>query len=151
MVNESKSVKEFISLEKTELLDWDQVNQGVLLESFNSLNQNPAFLKQEERDYAQTNSYAASVADWRAIKPVYNRDICIDCQNCWVYCPDVSIVSRDKVMIGIDYHHCKGCGICVEVCPTNPKSLLMFIEREDVDEALSKWPEKKKKSKGEEK
>jgi pyruvate ferredoxin oxidoreductase delta subunit len=151
MINKSKSVDEFISLEKTELLDWDQVNQGVLLDSFNSLDQNPAFLKQEERDYAPTNSYAASVADWRSIKPVYNRDICIDCQNCWVFCPDTSIVSRDKIMIGIDYDHCKGCGVCVEVCPTNPKSLWMFNEREEVEEALNKWPEKKKKSKGEEK
>ncbi len=151
MINKSKSVDEFISLEKTELLDWDQVTQGVLLDPFNSLDTNPAFLKQEERDYAKTNSYAASVADWRSIKPVYNRDICIDCQNCWIFCPDTSIVSRDKIMIGIDYDHCKGCGVCVEVCPTNPKSLLMFNEREEIEEALGKWPEKKKKNNGEEK
>jgi pyruvate ferredoxin oxidoreductase delta subunit len=149
MINKSKSVEEFKSLEETELLDWDEVTQGTVLFSFNSLNENPAFLRQEDRDYAQFNSYTASVADWRSIKPIYNRDICIDCQNCWIYCPDVSIVSRDKVMIGIDYEHCKGCGICVEVCPTNPKSLLMFNEREEQEAALSKWPEKKKK--GEEK
>ncbi len=130
-----------------ELLGWDEVSQGVVLESFATEVGNVAFLKQEERPYAETNSYTASVADWRVIKPVYNRDICIDCQNCWVFCPDVSIISRDKKMIGIDYDHCKGCGVCVEVCPTNPKSLLMFEERSDIDEALSKWPEKKKKSK----
>jgi len=35
----------------------------------------------------------------------------------------------------------------VEVCPTNPKSLLMFSEFEKNEEALAKWPEKKKKSK----
>ncbi|MNN95795.1 pyruvate flavodoxin oxidoreductase subunit delta [compost metagenome] len=52
-------------------------------------------------------------------------------------------------MIGVDFDHCKGCGVCVEVCPTNPKSLLMFEERKDIDEALSEWPEKKKKSKKE--
>ena len=45
-------------------------------------------------------------------------------------------------MIGVDYDHCKGCGICVEVCPTNPKSLLMFEERIPNEEALAKWPEK---------
>jgi len=66
------------------------------------------------------------VGDWRVLKPVYNRDICIDCQFCWIYCPDVSIISRDKKMIGLDYDHCKGCGICVEVCPTNPNSKSAF-------------------------
>ena len=50
-------------------------------------------------------------------------------------------------MIGIDYDHCKGCGVCVEVCPTNPKSLLMFNEAKEIDEALNEWPEKKKKEK----
>jgi pyruvate ferredoxin oxidoreductase delta subunit len=50
-------------------------------------------------------------------------------------------------MLGIDYDHCKGCEVCVEVCPTNPKSLLMFSEQEDLETALSEWPEKKKKEK----
>ena len=145
MINKSKSVDEFRSLEKTELQDWDEVNQGTLLFSFNSLEENPAFLKQEERDYNPNNSYTASVADWRSIKPIYNRDLCIDCQYCWIFCPDTSIVSRDKIMIGVDYEHCKGCGVCVEVCPTNPKSLLMFNEREEEEVALAQWPEKKKK------
>ena len=130
-----------------ELVGWDEVTQGVVLESFAEEVENVAFLKQEERPYAEFNSFTASVADWRVQKPIYNRDICIDCQNCWVFCPDTSIISRDKKMIGIDFDHCKGCGVCVEVCPTNPKSLLMFEERMDIDEALSKWPEKKKKSK----
>jgi pyruvate ferredoxin oxidoreductase delta subunit len=35
----------------------------------------------------------------------------------------------------------------VEVCPTNPKSLLMFKENEDLETALSGWPEKTKKEK----
>ena len=133
-----------------ELLGWDEVTQGVVLESFAEEVENVAFLKQEERPYAEFNSYTASVADWRVIKPIYNRDICIDCQNCWVFCPDTSIISRDKKMIGIDFDHCKGCGVCVEVCPTNPKSLLMFEERMDIDKALAEWPEKKKKSKSKE-
>jgi len=126
-----------------ERLGWDEVSQATLLYSFNGEVENASFLKQEERDYAVTNSYTASVADWRIIKPIYNRDICIDCQFCWVFCPDTSIISRDKIMIGIDFDHCKGCGICVEVCPTNPKSLLMFDERKEIEEALEEWPAKK--------
>jgi len=130
-----------------DLVGWDEVTQGVVLNSFDIEVENPAFLRPEERPYSDFSSYTATVASWRVIKPVYNRDICIDCQNCWVWCPDSSIISRDKQMLGIDYDHCKGCGVCVEVCPTNPKSLLMFAEAEEPEEALGKWPEKKKKEK----
>jgi pyruvate ferredoxin oxidoreductase delta subunit len=49
-------------------------------------------------------------------------------------------------MVGIDFDHCKGCGICVDVCPTNPKSLLMFAEKKDEKEALAEWPKKESKN-----
>ena len=130
-----------------EKVGWDAVQQGVVLNSFEGTTENSAFLKPEERNYADFNSYTATVASWRIIKPVYNRDICIDCQNCWVWCPDTSIISRDKQMLGIDYDHCKGCGVCVEVCPTNPQSLLMFNEAADNDDELAGWPVKEKKAK----
>jgi len=136
-----------LELGAEEKIGWDEVAQGVVLHSFDAEVDNLAHIKPEDRDYSDFNSYIASVASWRVIKPVYNRDICIDCQNCWVWCPDTSIISRDKQMLGIDYDHCKGCGVCVEVCPTNPKSLLMFGETEDNDNALASWPEKKKKAK----
>jgi len=126
---------------------WDEVTTGVILEPFKGESKNSAFIRPEDRDYAETNSFYKHVDDWRVLKPVYNRDLCIDCQNCWVFCPDTSIISRDKKMIGVDYDHCKGCGICVEVCPTNPKSLLMFDTFMENEEAMTQWPEKKKKSK----
>ncbi len=130
-----------------ELVGWDEVTQGIILTSFRGDASNVAHMKAEEREYSEFNSYTASVASWRVQKPVFNIDVCIDCQNCWVWCPDSSILSRDKQMLGIDYDHCKGCEVCVEVCPTNPKSLLMFNEQEDLETALSQWPEKKKKEK----
>ncbi len=130
-----------------EYLGWDQVEPGAILPSFEEEVCNIVELKPEERKYAKTNSYTASVADWRVFKPVYNRETCIDCQNCWVFCPDTAIISRDKKMIGIDYEHCKGCGVCAEVCPTNPKSLIMFEETMDNETALANWPEKKRKEK----
>ena len=128
-----------------DLLGWDEVQQGSVLPSFNGDATDIVNLKSEERSYSGFNSYTATVASWRVQKPVFNIDVCIDCQNCWVWCPDSSILSRDKQMLGIDYDHCKGCEVCVEVCPTNPKSLLMFNENDDIETALSQWPEKKKK------
>ena len=132
---------------------WDEFEIGAMLRSFNGPATDIATTHQEDRAYSENNSFTASVADWRIIKPVFNKDYCIDCQFCWVYCPDISIISRDKKMIGVDMDHCKGCGICVEVCPTNPKSLLMYSEQTDEEDALAAWPEKdtsKADSKGEE-
>lgn len=125
---------------------WDELIIGAALYSFNdTVDYTMATTQPEDRNYAETNSKMAYVGDWRVIKPVWNSEICIDCQNCWIYCPDSSIISRDKEMKGVDYEHCKGCGVCVEVCPTNPKSLLMFQEHTKNEDALTQWPEKKKK------
>ncbi len=127
------------------LVGWDEITQGSILTSFEGDATEIVNQKSEERMYSNYNSYTATVASWRVEKPVFNIDVCIDCQNCWVWCPDTSILSRDKQMLGIDYDHCKGCGVCAEVCPTNPKSLIMFSEQIALDEALASWPEKKKK------
>jgi len=126
---------------------WDEFEIGAMLRTFEGEAGDVAGTKQEDRNYTENSSFSASVADWRIAKPVFNKDFCIDCQFCWVYCPDLSIVSRDKKMIGIDMDHCKGCGICVEVCPTNPKSLLMFPELADEEEEIAGWPAKEKKEK----
>jgi pyruvate ferredoxin oxidoreductase delta subunit len=127
---------------------WNDFDPGVILFSFEKDKKvtDIATTLPEDRPYSESNSYTSNQAsEWRVVKPVYNRDYCIDCQFCWIYCPDMSIISRDKEMKGIDMDHCKGCGICVEVCPTNPKSLLMFQETEDEKKALSEWPEKEDK------
>jgi len=126
---------------------WDEFEIGAMLRSFDGEVKDLATTLQEDRNYSKSNSFTASVADWRIEKPVFNKDFCIDCQFCWIYCPDISIISRDKKMIGIDMDHCKGCGICVEVCPTNPKSLLMFPEQADEETELAGWPEKDKEEK----
>ncbi|HIY44040.1 MAG TPA: 4Fe-4S dicluster domain-containing protein [Candidatus Helicobacter avistercoris] len=99
----------------------------------------------EKRAYTENSSKQASVAHWRVQKPVHNNNICINCFNCWVYCPDGAILARDEKLSGVDYVHCKGCGVCVQVCPTNPKSLLMFDENEENTDALAKWPQKESK------
>lgn len=124
---------------------WDEFDAGAILFTFNEKVDNIATTLAEDRPYSSSSSFTASVGDWRIEKPIFNKDYCIDCQFCWIYCPDVSIIARDKKMIGIDFDHCKGCGICVEVCPTNPKSLLMFDEHLDDDECLASWPEKDEK------
>ena len=127
-------------------MGWDELVPGAALYTFDGdIDYNIADIQPEDRMYSETSSKGMSVGDWRVIKPVWNSETCIDCQNCWIFCPDTSIIARNKEMKGVDYEHCKGCGLCVSVCPTNPKSLLMFNEYISTEDALSQWPAKKKK------
>ncbi|WP_165044704.1 MULTISPECIES: 4Fe-4S binding protein [unclassified Adlercreutzia] len=53
---------------------------------------------------------------WRSMRPVWNAEACTNCMLCWISCPDSSIIVQDGKMVGIDYDHCKGCGVCVHEC-----------------------------------
>lgn len=69
--------------------------------------------------------------DWRTERPTWFPDRCIQCLFCWIVCPDSSVLVKDQKMIGFDYDHCKGCGICAKECPVKPKKAIeMGPERE---------------------
>lgn len=68
---------------------------------------------------------------WRTYKPVHTKENCINCLFCWIYCPDCAIEVKDGKMVGIDYAHCKGCGICVKECPTKPETRALVMVKED--------------------
>ncbi len=125
--------------------DWTQLEMGSVLFPFAEDGREALREHNNKRSYTKESSYGTSVAHWRVDKPVHNMDICINCFNCWVYCPDAAILVREEKMRGVDYQHCKGCGVCVSVCPTNPKSLLMFDNNESNDNALGNWPKKEPK------
>lgn len=55
--------------------------------------------------------------DWRTFRPLRDEDKCVHCLMCWICCPDSSVLVKDKKMVGFDYEHCKGCGICASICP----------------------------------
>lgn len=54
---------------------------------------------------------------WRSHRPELDREKCNNCLLCWMYCPDCSIGTRDAKLTDFKWDHCKGCGICAEVCP----------------------------------
>lgn len=47
----------------------------------------------------------------------FNCGKCTKCDLCYLLCPDVAIVKGEPYSVKADY--CKGCGLCVEVCPRN--------------------------------
>jgi len=72
--------------------------------------------------------------DWRSRRPIHHKERCINCLFCWVYCPDSSIKVEDGKVVGIDYAHCKGCGICARECPTKPEKAIEMKEESDFEE-----------------
>jgi len=49
---------------------------------------------------------------------------CNGCENCYVFCPDASIMRREEILFHqVDYDFCKGCGICFSECPRGAISL----------------------------
>lgn len=55
---------------------------------------------------------------FRTFHPEFDYDTCINCQLCWIYCPEGCIdKSTGKMIVDMDY--CKGCGICAKECPKN--------------------------------
>lgn len=70
---------------------------------------------------AAGNSDEYNVGGWRSERPVHDDEVCIQCMLCWIFCPDSSVVLEGGKVVGFDLAHCKGCGICANECPTNPK------------------------------
>mgnify|MGYP001031534923 CR=1 FL=1 len=68
---------------------------------------------------------------WRTKKPVWIEDKCIHCLLCWRFCPDSSVIAEDGKFGRFDYEHCKGCGICVNVCPSDA---IDFIDEGETSE-----------------
>ena len=63
----------------------------------------------------------------------FSCGVCNGCDNCWVVCPDTSIV-RDERTNGhysVNLNYCKGCGVCVQECPTG---CLEFVPELDFEE-----------------
>lgn len=57
-----------------------------------------------------------NTGSWRSMRPLWNKENCKQCLLCWINCPDSSIQVEDGQMVGIDYEHCKGCGVCCTEC-----------------------------------
>jgi len=62
------------------------------------------------------SSLRYKTGDWRAFRPLVDREKCVNCLLCWIYCPDSAIIRMEK-WVEVNYDYCKGCGICAHECP----------------------------------
>ena len=63
--------------------------------------------------------YILNTASWRLVRPVMDKDKCVECGLCMAYCPVNSIVGDTDKKYSITYDYCKGCGICAVECGKN--------------------------------
>jgi 2-oxoacid:acceptor oxidoreductase delta subunit (pyruvate/2-ketoisovalerate family) len=71
---------------------------------------------------------SAHTGAWRILRPVVNPQKCTFCGECQKYCPaDAVEVRKDEKVLSVDLYYCKGCGICVEICPQ--RTMTMEPER----------------------
>jgi pyruvate ferredoxin oxidoreductase gamma subunit len=81
---------------------------------------------------APASSELANTGTWRTHRPVIDYELCNRCSwVCSTLCPDSAILVEADRTPRIDYDHCKGCMICVSVCP--PHAIRAEPERRDVE------------------
>jgi pyruvate ferredoxin oxidoreductase delta subunit len=91
------------------LLSWQEVLPGAII-------QEPG------------NATEYETGSWRTYQPIFHEDRCTQCLLCWIYCPDSSVKIEDGKVVGFDYEHCKGCGICANECPPKCNAITMELE-----------------------
>ena len=79
---------------------------------------------------ARGNSEEYETGAWSIVHPKFIPEKCTQCMLCFIFCPDSSIVMEEGQVVGIDYKHCKGCGICPKECPKGALVMMSDTERE---------------------
>ncbi|MBL8385265.1 MAG: 2-oxoacid:acceptor oxidoreductase family protein [Burkholderiales bacterium] len=70
--------------------------------------------------HATATSLKAATGLWRVMRPVIDHAHCHKCSwICSTLCPDSAIAVDADHAPRIDYDHCKGCLVCVAVCPSH--------------------------------
>jgi len=64
------------------------------------------------------NAMEYRTGDWRSMRPVWDKNRCVKCGVCFIFCPDAAIHKVEDDYFEADLFYCKGCGICARECIT---------------------------------
>jgi 2-oxoacid:acceptor oxidoreductase delta subunit (pyruvate/2-ketoisovalerate family) len=80
-----------------------------------------------EGTYFEAGYLTQKNAGWRTSTPELAPELCIGCLQCYLHCPDGTILETAEGKVSFDLDFCKGCGICANICPK--KAITMVSER----------------------
>ena len=80
-----------------------------------------------EQPAAARRQKGGTLQRFKARRPLVALDSCVNCLLCWLYCPDSAIELDGTTLTGIDYRTCKGCELCVEVCPVGAIAMVSEV------------------------
>lgn len=79
----------------------------------------PSLRGAQERatDFAEVEGHLSEQDAVSEAARCFKCGTCIECDNCFHFCPDLAIVRQEGGGYEINFEYCKGCGVCVEECP----------------------------------
>jgi len=70
------------------------------------------------------SSAELKTGDWRSQRPVTDFEKCIQCGQCYIFCPDMVYTQNELGFYQPNLYYCKGCGICARECPADAISMV---------------------------
>lgn len=79
----------------------------------------PRLVRDERiRNFKEVDLQVSDDAAMREAQRCFNCGACNQCDNCFLFCPDFSVIhDRESGSRHINHDYCKGCGICSRECP----------------------------------
>ncbi|MDP8254204.1 MAG: NAD(P)-binding protein [Candidatus Alcyoniella australis] len=75
-------------------------------------------MPQRIKDFSEVNAGLDEAAAMREVERCFHCGLCTECDNCYIFCPDVAVIPREgEFGYDVNYDYCKGCGICASECP----------------------------------
>lgn len=117
LINPSSSETSQEITPKKEIVYFDKLNKSYFWET--APNPYPAKSVEERlahRPFSEILKPPAKETIEDELSRCFHCGRCINCDNCYIYCPDVCIHKKESGY-DIDLNYCKGCGVCVHECP----------------------------------
>jgi 2-oxoacid:acceptor oxidoreductase delta subunit (pyruvate/2-ketoisovalerate family) len=80
-------------------------------------------VKERVKGFKEVTSALGEDAALEEAERCFSCGTCNECENCYVFCPDGSVLKGESLSHQVDYDFCKGCGICFTECPRGAISL----------------------------